>query len=141
TRIDGSSELLDAFPEPLTIGIVRATSSPTVIALSAGSGLTIPATVTIPAGELSVSIPVDGITEGDVEVSATLAGSAAVPPATVQVLAFDQAPTGVTLSPNASPGALTLSVGAEETFTVTLDIPAPQTGGTVVTLTDTSGGT
>ncbi|HJL18288.1 MAG TPA: lamin tail domain-containing protein [Sandaracinaceae bacterium LLY-WYZ-13_1] len=125
------------FPDPLTVHLTRASGTDTTVTVTSSSptGLMV-ADVTVPAGSSSAPVPVTAVTADPTAytITATLGGDSDM--ADVRVLGAAEMPSGFTLSPSSA----TVSVGAMETFTVTLDIPAPP-GGTMVVLGEDTGGT
>ncbi|MBM4280511.1 MAG: amidohydrolase family protein [Deltaproteobacteria bacterium] len=82
--------------------------------------------VVVPAGSAAAAIAVTGVVAGTATLRATLNDRTA--DAAVVVLAAD-APTAVTA---ATPSSVTLFPGGTQTVTLTLSIPAPESGATVV---------
>lgn len=122
------------FPEPLTVHLTRATSTPTTVTITSDSPTALVTDVTIPAGATSAPIPVTASTLGTYTVTATLHDR--MDTADVRVLDTAEMPTSFTLDP-AAPSVV---IGGTVTFTVTLNIPAPP-GGQSIDLTDETGGT
>ena len=122
------------FPEPLTVRLTRATGTPTPVTITVmgGAGLTA-MDVTIPANAASAPVPVTATAMGTYTVDATIGG--APQSAAVRVLGASEQPASFTLSP----ATATVRTNATQTFTVTLDIPAPA-GGARITLADPTGG-
>jgi RHS repeat-associated protein len=116
----------------LTVSLNATQATNTVVALSssAGSIAAVPATVTVPAGQVSASFNVVANTAGQADITATLNGTSASSHITVT----PALPTVVSLTPPASQ----LTLGATSPLTVT--ISAAQVGPTVVTLTSTPSG-
>ncbi|MFK7985320.1 MAG: lamin tail domain-containing protein [Sandaracinaceae bacterium] len=134
TRVDIDTALTDTLPEPLTVRLTRAGGSDTIVSLTSSNATALTVMdVTVPAGAASVTVPVDGATNGTYTVTATVGTDSQT--AEVRVLNTDEVPAGVTLQPDTSSVA---SEGMQE-FTVRLDILAP-TGGTMVDLSDDIGG-
>ena len=123
-----------SFPEALTVGLTRAPAASTLVMLSSsGAGLTV-SNVTLAAGMRTAPVSLTATVPGTYTVTATLGADSET--ATVRVLGAAEQPGAVTLDPDMA----TVNLSGMRTFTVRLDIPAPP-GGTVVTLTDTTGGT
>lgn len=126
TTMNGST-----FPEALTVNLTGAATSDTTVLLSSSnpSALTVPASITVPAGQTSATVPLTAVAQNaSVTVTATIAGQSQQ--AMVRVLGASEAPTQVTLTPAEVPVAPSGTVE----LTATLDIPAPP-GGTTVTVT------
>ncbi len=121
------------FPTALTVQLnsIQATDTVVTLASSDPNSMTVPATVTVPAGQLNVAVVPTGVAQAaSVTITATLGTSTQT--TAVRVLGTTEVPSTVTLSP------LNPSVvgGTSTTLTVTLDLPAA-TGGTVVNLAAT----
>ena len=116
----------------VTVSLNATQATNTVIALSssAGSIAAVPATVTVPAGQVSAAFTVAANTAGQADITATLNGTSA----TSHVTVTPALPTVVSLTPPASQ----LTLGATTALTVT--ISAAQVGPTTVTLTTTPNG-
>lgn len=126
------------FPEPLTVRLARSVTTDTTVTLTSTPTPDGPLTVTdvvIPAGSASAPVLVTAVAAGTAEITATLGGSS-TGPVTVEVLGETEGPTDFTLTP----ASVTLAAGATQTFTVTLDLPAPP-GGSMLTLAEDAGGT
>lgn len=122
------------FPTALTLRLARALATPTTVTMSSSSpGLTV-SDVTIPAGASSATVTAVGVTASATPytVTATLNGASQM--ASVRVLGASEAPrlTGLT------PAMTTVPFGGTQSFTLTLDIPAPP-GGATVTITAMGG--
>jgi imidazolonepropionase-like amidohydrolase len=122
------------FPEPLTVRLTRAVSMPTLVRIVAGAGASA-MDVTVPAGSASAVVPVRGLAASAVPVTITATLGADVRTAMVRVLGTDESPTDFVLSPTSA----VVRAGMTQTFTITLDVPAPP-GGTWFTLSETTGG-
>jgi large repetitive protein len=109
---------------PLTVQLSGNVTADTLVALSSSdpTALTVPATVTVPAGKSSVVVPVTGIARSAaVTITATLA--TATQTATVRVLQDDgtsDVPTLTSLTPTTSH---ILDYGQSATLTVGFDLP------------------
>jgi RHS repeat-associated protein len=110
----------------LTLTISASQSSDTVVPLGVTPGgiVNVPAQVSIPAGQLSVAVPVATLAYGQAGVTATLNGSTAsaavnVVPPPISVTALE-------------PATFTMTVGATSTFTVRIN--AAQTTNTDIAL-------
>jgi imidazolonepropionase-like amidohydrolase len=124
------------FPSPLTVRLSRAAVSATTVTLgSSGAGLTV-ANVVVPIGATSAVVPVTGVTFSLTPYTVTATLDGLVRTADVRVIGATEVPVLTSLTPLAP----TVLIGATQTFTVTLSIPAPA-GGTTVTLASTAGGT
>ena len=123
------------FPTPLTLRLARSVATATTVTNTSSEEGTLTVTdVTIPAGSATAPVPVTGVAAGTVMITAEL--GTAMLMADVRVLDAAEAPADFVLSPMAA----TIAAGATETFTVTLDIPAPP-GGTLVNLMEDTAGT
>ncbi len=87
----------------------------------------------VPAGETTAQIPVTATETGTYTVSASLGGQTST--ADVQVLGDSELSGDFALDPD----AVEIAGGGTQTFTITLEIPAPL-GGAEFTLTETTGG-
>ena len=123
-RTDSASAV--TFPDSLEVRLTSAATEATAVLLSSSEAtVTVPASVTIAVGALTAVVPV---TSGATELTATitarlLAGDAGVT-SQVRVLAPDAPAVVVAIDPVAA----SLSFGAAQVFTVTLDVPAPVDG-------------
>ncbi len=122
------------FPSPLTVEVAPAPTSDTFIAIASSdpASLTVVGDgVTIPAGQTSAPVLVNGIVQSaNVTLTATLGVVSKT--ANVRVIGVGEQPSVASLTPataSVPPGGMT-------TLTVRLDIPAPA-GGAVVDLTVT----
>ncbi len=119
-------------PTALAVNLSAAPASDTFVAITSSDTNALTVTgggVTVPAGQLSAPVLVSGLAQSaDVTLTATLGTSSlqahvrVVDPATEQPAIASLTPVSTILQP-----------GATQTYTVTLDIPAP-TGGAAVTL-------
>ncbi|NOY89781.1 MAG: lamin tail domain-containing protein, partial [Deltaproteobacteria bacterium] len=91
--------------------------------------------VTIPTGATSAPVPVTGVTASPTPITITASLDGVMQTADVRVIGAAEAPRLVDLSP----ASATISVSATESFRVSLDIPAP-TGGVTVLLSLDMGG-
>jgi cysteine-rich repeat protein len=118
------------FPAPLTVTLSQAAASETVVAITSSDETVLTVEgggVTVPAGETSAEVLVNGLGAGSVTLTATLGDDFL--DADVQVVADDEEPAVVSLEPD--PGSV--AAGGTLEMTVILDIPAPA-GGSEVTL-------
>ena len=107
-----------------TISAVQGTPTTVELQSSDPSITTVPATVTVPAGQLSIGIPVTGVAPGTAAITATLNGSSLQSTVTVR-------PAGPSLT-SLLPATLQVTQGASGMLTVTLS--AVQATATVVPL-------
>lgn len=115
------------FPTALTLRLARAAAMPTTVTVtSSGPGLAV-SDVVIPAGMATATVPVTGVTASATPVTVTATLNGASQSAQVRVLAADEAPRLVALTPMTT----TVAFGGTQTFAVDLDIPAPTAGATV----------
>jgi hypothetical protein len=121
-------------PSPLLVRLSRAAEADTVVTLvsSNTSALTVPASVTVLAGQATAAVPLTGLVAGSANVSATFNGETRS--GSVTVLAADAAANVVA----AEPTSVTLLDGQSTTLDVILDLPAP--AGTSITLTTSTAG-
>jgi len=133
TRVGGAAS--PTFPAPLTVRLSRATTADLVVTLSSSDPGLVVGDVTIPAGASSAVVPVRGVSASATPytVTATLDGISR--DGSVRVLGATEAAalTGLT------PSTASVFAGDVARFTVTLDVPAPP-GGTTVLLAATAGG-
>jgi imidazolonepropionase-like amidohydrolase len=126
------------FPTPLTVQLTRAVATDTVVMVSSGTpgSLTVVGgAVTVPAGSASAPVLVSGVAQAaSVTLTATLGADSVM--AAVRVLGAAEGPTTFMLSPSMA----SVGIGRTQTFTVTLDLPAPA-GGQSIGLAETTGGT
>ncbi len=119
-----------SFPMPLTVSLVRATTTDTVVTITSsdtnslnvtGGNATTPGTVTIPAGQVSAVVPLDALqaTTNFVTLTANIPTSSISLPANVRVLDGTETRT-LSLSPNT---AVTVA-GHSTNFSVGYDVPA-----------------
>ena len=129
-----SDEPAPTFPEPLTLEIGQPSDEdqPVAIEVIGGDGLTV-AEVVIPAGEVMVELLVTASVVGTYGIRASL--GAETREAEVRVIAATAVPTGLTVEPD----EVELAAGSSQTFTFTVDVPAPP-GGLEGTIADTTGG-
>ncbi|MDQ3300134.1 MAG: lamin tail domain-containing protein, partial [Myxococcota bacterium] len=129
----GTTANAPTFPTPLTVTLTGPAQGDTNVVITSGSADLVVASVTVPNGQTSVSVPVTAVAqELDVTVTAMLGVQMLV--SHVRVLAATEGPTTVTLTPADTAVAPAGTVD----FTVTLDVPA-LAGGAAVTVTATSG--
>ena len=83
------------------------------------TALTVPATVTVPAGASSVAILVNGVAASPAVTITASAAQRGMAVATVRVLGANEQPSVATITPDGP----RVSVGADLTLTVTVDIP------------------
>lgn len=127
-RIDSTGA---TFPEALTINLSRASSTPTAITVASNNPAVVAvveSTITIPAGQTSAVVNVEGVADGTATITARLAdgSTATVLSASVRALANNAVGNVVSVA-----GADSIGVGDVATMTVTLDLPAPVGGATV----------
>jgi large repetitive protein len=113
-------------PQPLTVRVTRPSTEAIVVNLAAmGAGLTVPATVTIPAGMTSVTVPVTATASSATPVTITATfGMGMMQSAMVRVI--DAMAPARLVGFEAMPS--TLAPGARGRAVVTLDLPAPAPG-------------
>jgi len=109
----------------VTISAARTADTSVLVASNSPGIASVPATVTVPAGQLSAPVPVSGVSPGTAQITTSLNGSSA----SSQVTVNPAPPTVVSLLPATS----TVTVGASATLT--LMISAAALADTVVTLT------
>jgi len=118
-------------PTPLTVSLLGAVASDTFVAVTSAdpTALTVVGGgVTIPAGQISAPVRVNGLAQAaSVQLAATLASTVAQ--AHVRVVGAGENATLIALTPPMQ----TTTPGGTVHFSVSLDLPAPA-GGTVVTL-------
>jgi len=127
--------LLPSFPEPLTVRLSRPALVDTLITLSSadpGLGVT---DLTIPMGSSSALVPLDAITASPTPYLVMASLDAVSLMAEVRVLQAAEIPRLVGLDP----ASATIPWDGVQTFTVTLDIPAPPGGVDVLLAEDTGG--
>jgi hypothetical protein len=96
-----------------------------VLLTSSDNGvLTVPASVDVPAGQLTVLVAVTGVAAASATVSARLDIADLPVDASVRVLADDATATAVSIDP----AAPTVVINRSQVFTVTFDVPTPTTG-------------
>ncbi len=122
-----------SLPSPLVVRLASAPMMDTVVTLSSGgAALTVPGSVTVPAGQSSAIVQVMGVSRAmAVTVTATLGADTKT--ATVRVLDASDVAQLVALTP----GTASAAPGKVLTFTLSLDVPAEATR--TVTLTSTGG--
>ena len=122
-----------SLPSPLVVRLASAPMMDTVVTLSSGgAALTVPGSVTVPAGQSSAIVQVMGVSRAmAVTVTATLGADSKT--ATVRVLDASDVAQLVALTP----GTASAAPGKVLTFTLSLDVPAEATR--TVTLTSTGG--
>ncbi|HEY1099781.1 MAG TPA: hypothetical protein VGF99_12680, partial [Myxococcota bacterium] len=120
-------------PSPLLVRLSRAAEIDTVVTLSSSATqfATVPASVTVVAGEASAEVDVVGVAVGTSVISATSNGVTVT--GDVTVLAADAAVQVAA----AEPTSVALLVGQTLDVDLILDLPAP--AGTTITLTSTGG--
>jgi imidazolonepropionase-like amidohydrolase len=123
-------------PTALAVQLTRAVATSTTVTLRSSAPGLVVADVVIPAGSTRAVVPVTGVTASATAYTLTATLGASVREASVRVIGAAEAPrlTGLT------PAMTTLGPGTTGTLTVTLDLPAPA-GGTTVMLGTTAGGT
>jgi hypothetical protein len=118
-------------PAPLTVSIAQAVAADTFVTVTSGDPASLTVVgggVTIPAGQTSAPVLVNGLAAAaGVTLTATF-GTASLQ-ATVRVVGVTETAKLIALSPPMA----TTTPGGTVTLTVSLDLPAP-VGGTVVTL-------
>jgi hypothetical protein len=133
----GTTTNAPTFPTPLRVTMSGPVMTDTVVMVASSdpAALTV-ANVTVPAGMSSVDVPVTAVAQAaDVTVVAMLGTQMQM--AHVRVLAADEAPTAVTLSPAA---AAVAPSGTVE-LAVTLDVPALIATDVALTVTPSAAGT
>ena len=133
TRVGGASA--PTFPTPLTVRLSRAATTPVVITLDSSDPGLVVSPLTIAAGESMGSVLVSGtmVSATPYTVTATLDGLMRT--ASVRVLGATELPTLTGLTPTTA----SVFAGDAARFAVTLDLPAPP-GGTSVLLAASAGG-
>jgi len=111
-----------------------ATVDTTVTLTSASPGLTV-TDVTIPTGATSAPVPITGVTASPTPITITASLDGRMQTADVRVIGATEAPRLVDLSPSSA----TITVSAAQVFTVSLDIPAPPGGVSVMLSLDMGG--
>ena len=116
----GTTNNTTTFPQPLRVTLTGPAQGATVVAIASGStDLSVPATVTVPNNATFVDVPVTAnVPNANVTVMATL--GIQMMSAQVRVLAADEAPTTVTLSPTMA----TVAAAGMVQLTANLNIPA-----------------
>ena len=124
------------FPAPLTVRLSRAATAPTTVTVTSSAAGLVVADVVVPTGATSVVVPVTGVTMSATPytVTATLDGTPRT--AAVRVIGATEVPALTSLTPLLP----TVRIDGMATFTVTLNLPAP-VGGTTVLLASATGGT
>ena len=124
------------FPAPLTVRLSRAATAPTTVTVTSSAAGLVVADVVVPTGATSVVVPVTGVTMSATPytVTATLDGTPRT--AAVRVIGATEVPVLTSLTPLLP----TVRIDGMATFTVTLNLPAP-VGGTTVLLASGTGGT
>lgn len=122
------------FPETLTVRLTRAVATPTLITITAEAGLAV-TDVMVPEGSSTAIIPVEGTVVSDTPVTITATLGTVMRSASVRVLGTDEAPGDFTLTPS----TIILPTEGTQTFRITLDIPAPPGGATIMLSEDTGG--
>jgi cysteine-rich repeat protein len=116
-------------PTPLTVTISNAVATPTDVMITSGDPTSLTVVggkVTIPAGQISAPVLVNGLAKSaNVMLTATLGSSL-----TANVRVIDTATEQPSID-SLTPAAPTAAAGATVTLTVTLDMPAPAGGASV----------
>ena len=119
-RIGDGVTPASTLPMPLTVTLTNVWTTDTVVAVASSdsTSLAVPASVTVPAGAISATLPVIAKAQAaDVKLTFTLGLEAST--ADVRVLSPTEAPTAVTLTPP----TLTLLPNATAPLVASLDIP------------------
>ncbi|HEY0250519.1 MAG TPA: lamin tail domain-containing protein, partial [Kofleriaceae bacterium] len=118
----GTTNNTDTFPSALTVTLTAPAQGATTVMLMSGAtaNLTVPATVVVPSGATTVTVPVTAVAANAQPVVVTAMLGTDMKSSNVRVLAANDAPTTVAISP---PSA-SVAAGGTVTFTVTLDLPA-----------------
>ena len=125
----------DTVPTPLTVSLSRPAVTDTLVTLtSMSTGLTV-SDVTILAGSISATVPVTGVTASPVPVTVTASLDGRMQTADVRVVGASEVPRLADLSPTAA----SVVLSGTQVFTVTLDLPAPIGGTTVMLALDMGG--
>ena len=127
--------LMPTFPAPLTVQLSRAATADVVVALTSSDPGVLVGNVTVPMGATSAVVSVTGVTASATPYTITATLDGVMRMANVRVLGATEVPVLTSLTP---PTATVLAAGTG-TFAVTLDIPAPA-GGTTILLGATAGG-
>ena len=125
-------------PTPLTVTLTNAWTADTVVAVASSdsTSLSVPASVTVPAGAISTTVPVIAKAQAaDVKLTFTLGLEALT--ADVRVLSPTESPTAVTLTPV----ILTLLPNAAAPLVVSFDIPPTVDTGVALHVVPTNAGT
>lgn len=116
----GTTTNANTYPQALTVNLSAAAMTDTTVALASGdaTSLTVPATVTVLAGQTSVTVPVTAnVPAADVTVTAMLGMT--MQTAHVRVLGATEAPTKVLIDPTDAG----IGLNGTKDFTVSLDVP------------------
>src|SRR4029079_11255450 len=108
---------------PMMVVLNRATPTAVDVTLTAGAGLTVPATVQIPANMTSVAIPVTGVTVSATPVTVTASLNGVMRSGTVRVLG-DGKTVDVPTFTSVSPMNGKIPLAGMTTLTASLNLPA-----------------
>jgi cytosine/adenosine deaminase-related metal-dependent hydrolase len=122
-------------PAVLAVQLTRAVATATTVTIRSSDPGLVVADVVIPAGSTRAVVPMMGITAAATPYTVTATLGTSVREAPVRVIAANAAPHLTSLTP----ATITLGPGTSGALTVTLDLPAPA-GGTTVMLGTTAGG-
>jgi hypothetical protein len=123
---------------PMVIHLSAAATAAMTVTLTSGdtNTLTVDSPVSLNPGDQDVPIKVTGVARNTTPVTITATANGVTRTGTVRVLGdgvADDAPTLMSLTP---PTAKIAGIGGSATLTATLDLPAPPTTGTDITLSD-----
>ncbi|MGI5864684.1 MAG: lamin tail domain-containing protein, partial [Myxococcales bacterium] len=127
------AEGVQTFPQPMMLKLARPMATETVVAITSDSTdvVVVGGGVTVPANETAVPIIFDAVNvNAAVNLSAELNGTSAT--AQVRVLGAADQPTSLTIGPTSA----IVRPADTETFTLSLDLPAPVGGLTVALAVD-----
>jgi large repetitive protein len=123
-------------PEALTLQLTRAVATDSTVTMTSSDPGLVVSNVVIPAGSTRATVLLRGVTPSATPYTITATLGASVREASVRVIGAAEAPRLAGLTP----AMLTVGPGGAGALTVTLDLPAPA-GGTTVMLGSTAGGT
>ena len=116
----GTTNNAPTYPQPLTVTLTgQAMGDTTVMIMSGTAGSLTVASVVVPNGQTSITVPVTAVAQ-DPDVTLTAMLGTNIQTAHVRVLGASEVPQTVTLSPNDA----AVTVNGTVQFTVTLDVPA-----------------
>jgi imidazolonepropionase-like amidohydrolase len=131
----GTTTNAPTYPTPLTVTLTGpAVGDTTVMVMSGTTGSLTVSNVIVPNGATSIAVPVTAVAQ-DPNVTVTAVLGTNMQTAHVRVVAANEVPQTVVLSPNAA----TVAVNGSQQFTVTLDVPADQVETVTLGVTPASG--